>query len=202
MNYNPHCQRCTRLAQHLKDVQQHFPTYHCAPVAPRGEKAARLLIVGLAPGLHGANATGIPFHGDSSGDFLFRALIKHSFAQSDNGIKLNDCRITNAVKCLPPQNKPIAAEINSCNDYLKAEIEEVPDGGVILALGTVAHKAIVRALSLRQTAYRFGHSLEHPLTQSRILIDSYHCSRYNTQTGRLTVKMLDDVLLTIRQYLV
>ena len=180
------------------------PRYHNAPVAPFGDPDARLLIVGLAPGAHGANRTGRPFTGDHAGVLLYRALHETGFATrpesraADDGLGLPGCRITNAVKCLPPDNKPTTREADRCNDYLAAELETLAAGAVILALGAIAHRAVLVAYSLRQSAYRFGHDELHSLPNGRVLLDSYHCSRYNTQTGRLTEKMFLDVLARAR----
>ena len=163
--------------------------------------------MGLAPGLHGANATGRPFTGDYAGVLLYETLFRHGFASRsesvarDDGLALIDCRITNAVRCVPPQNKPVAAEINNCNSYLAQELDQVPDGGVVLALGQIAHKAAVRACSKRQKAYPFGHGLQAELDRGIRLVDSYHCSRYNTQTRRLTAAMFDSVFRDIRAML-
>ena len=163
--------------------------------------------MGLAPGLHGANATGRPFTGDYAGVLLYETLFRHGFASRsesvarDDGLALIDCRITNAVRCVPPQNKPVASEINNCNSYLAQELDQVPDGGVVLALGQIAHKAVVRACSKRQKAYPFGHGLLGELDRGIRLVDSYHCSRYNTQTRRLTAAMFDSVFRDIRAML-
>lgn len=202
--FDPGCTRCPRLVALRRDVAERYPDYHAAPVAPFGPVGAGLLIVGLAPGMHGANATGRPFTGDHAGILLYRTLYAHGFAnapgsaRTDDGLQLLDCRVTNAVKCLPPENKPVAAEVNNCNPYLAAELAGVP---VVLALGGVAHKAVVRALGVRQAAMPFGHAAEHHLDDGRTLLDSYHCSRYNTQTGRLTPAMFDAVFARARQLL-
>ena len=166
-----------------------------------------MLIVGLAPGLHGANATGRPFTGDYAGVLLYRTLFEFGFASKDeslsteDGLELLDCRITNAVRCVPPRNKPVSAEVNNCNDYLRQELELVPDNGVVLALGTIAHKAVVRALGEKQKDYPFGHQFKKELTRGIRLVDSYHCSRYNTQTKRLTEAMFGSVFGMIRSLL-
>jgi uracil-DNA glycosylase family 4 len=200
------CRRCPRLANFLDEVKAQYPAYHSRPVAPFGDPAARLLIVGLAPGLHGANASGRPFTGDHAGLLLYRTLHAHGFssrptsASADDGLQLRDCRITNAVKCLPPQNKPVGAEVNACNAFLAAELTDLADTAVVLALGGVAHKAVVAALGLRQKDFPFGHAAEHAVGRLR-LIDSYHCSRYNTQTGRLTEGMFDRVFARARALL-
>src|SRR3982751_3680893 len=197
--YDEACRRCARLATFLADVQAANPTYWCRPVPPFGETAARLVIVGLAPGMHGANASGRPFTGDYAGILLYETLHRYGFATKavatarGDGLRLVGCRITNAVKCLPPDNKPAPIEIRNCNDYLAADLRTVPEGGVIMALGRIAHEASVRALALRNPDFKFGHAADHPLQGVRLLIDSYHCSRYNTNTGRLTEAMFHDV---------
>jgi uracil-DNA glycosylase family 4 len=201
--YDPHCRQCPRLAGHLDGVRAKFPAYHTAPVAPFGPEHARLLVVGLAPGMHGANATGRPFTGDHAGILLYATLHEHGFSNQpqavarDDGLELCDCRITNAVKCLPPQNKPTPAEIRSCNGFLAAEIAAVSPE-IILALGRIAHEAVLRALGLRLADHRFAHAAEHDLGAGRRLIDSYHCSRYNTQTRRLTPAMFEELFRGVR----
>ncbi|MDX5332781.1 MAG: uracil-DNA glycosylase [Gammaproteobacteria bacterium] len=206
-SFDPSCRRCPRLAGFLHDVQVRHPDYHCAPVAPFGDARARLLIVGLAPGMHGANATGRPFTGDYAGILLYDTLHRFGFGSTpesraaDDGLRLTDCRITNAVKCLPPENKPTTAEIRACNDYLAAELDTLATGSVVLALGTIAHNAVLRAQGLKQGSYRFGHGAEHALPNGLLLVDSYHCSRYNTQTRRLTEDMFHAVFARIRERL-
>ncbi len=183
------------------------PDYHARPVLPFGDPRARLLIVGLAPGMHGANRTGRPFTGDYAGILLYETLHAFGFGSqpqslaADDDLRLMDCRITNAVKCLPPENKPEPAEIRTCNPHLAGELQASPDVRVILALGLVAHKAVLMALGLRQSALVFGHGARHALPDGRILIDSYHCSRYNTQTRRLTSADFQDVFRKIRDEL-
>ncbi len=200
--YDVGCTACPRLAGFLEEVRARYPDYHGRPVPPFGDDAPRLLIVGLAPGMHGANATGRAFTGDYAGVLLYETLHKFGIAScpqseaADDGLTLAGVRITNAVKCLPPQNKPVAAEVNQCNDFLAPELAEVPDDGVIVALGGIAHKAVIRALGLRQADYKFGHAAQHTLRDGRRLIDSYHCSRYNTQTRRLTTEMFESVIAT------
>ena len=180
------------------------PGYHARPVLPFGDPEARLLIVGLAPGMHGANRTGRPFTGDHAGILLYETLHAFGFGSqpqslaADDNLRLIDCRITNAVKCLPPANKPEPAEIKTCNRHLAGELAASPDVRMILALGLVAHKAVLMALGLRQSALVFGHGARHPLPDGRVLIDSYHCSRYNTQTRRLTSADFQDVFRKIR----
>ncbi|MFO8003930.1 uracil-DNA glycosylase [Thioalkalivibrio sp.] len=201
--FDPACVRCPRLAGHLAAVRRDHPGYHAAPVAPFGPANASLLIVGLAPGMHGANATGRPFTGDHAGILLYQTLHAAGFsnqpdgAAPDDGLILQDCRVTNAVKCLPPQNKPSPAEIRSCNAFLAAEIDAVAPR-VILALGRIAHDAVLRARGLALAGHPFAHGAEHDLGQGRRLFDSYHCSRYNTQTRRLTPAMFEAVFREIR----
>ena len=204
MNDLIRCTACPRLAAFLADVRSRHPDYHARPVAPFGDARARLLIVGLAPGMHGANRTGRPFTGDFAGILLYDTLHRFGFSNraesvaAGDGLELDDCRISNAVKCLPPENKPEPAEIKTCNRYLAAELHAAPDVRVILALGLVAHKAVLMALGLKQSAYAFAHGARHELPDGRILIDSYHCSRYNTQTKRLTTEGFHDVFRAIR----
>jgi uracil-DNA glycosylase family 4 len=165
------------------------------------------LIVGLAPGLHGANATGRPFTGDHAGILLYQSLYRFGFSDrpesrsADDGLRLTGCRITNAVKCVPPQNKPVGAEIRTCNSYLAEELRSLARVEVILALGLVAHQAVLRALSARLAEYRFAHGAEWALPDGRTLLDSYHCSRYNTQTGRLTEAAFHQVFERARRIL-
>lgn len=198
------CRLCPRLNDYRKEIKQRHPQYHCRPVSPFGVAGARLLIVGLAPGLHGANASGRPFTGDASGDLLFRQLYAHGFASQpssrsrDDDMQLIDCRITNAVKCLPPGNLPVAAEKNACNRYLAEEVDELPDGGVLLSLGGVAHAMVLRALGLRQAEYRFGHARQYKLERGRHLLASYHPSRYNINTGKLSAGRFARVIADAR----
>jgi uracil-DNA glycosylase family 4 len=199
-DFDPGCRRCTRLAEFLEEGRARHPGYHCAPVAPFGDPAPQLLIVGLAPGFHGANATGRPFTGDYAGVLLYETLHRHGWASRpvsvarDDGLELTGCRITNAVKCVPPGNKPTPAEIATCNQFLARELESLPADTVILALGAIAHSAVLRARGLKVSMYSFGHGSEHRLPDGRQLVDSYHCSRYNTNTRRLTPGMFDDVV--------
>ncbi|MBI3525820.1 MAG: uracil-DNA glycosylase [Betaproteobacteria bacterium] len=198
------CVVCPRLAGFLRDVRRQHPTYHARPVAPFGDPRARFLIVGLAPGMHGANRSGRPFTGDHAGILLYQTLHRFGFANravsvaADDGLALIDCRITNAVKCLPPQNKPESTEIHACNRYLAEELRGSPELRVILALGGVAHKAVLLAQGMKQSARAFAHGARHVLENGQVLIDSYHCSRYNTQTRRLTAESFAEVFTTIR----
>ena len=201
------CTDCPRLARFLADGRENFPDYYCAPVAPFGDRKARLILVGLAPGFHGANATGRPFTGDHAGLLLYRTLHRYGFANRpesksrSDGLKLIDCRITNSVKCVPPQNKPTPAEIRTCNRFLAADLSRVGTRAVLLALGSIAHNAALRALALKPSQYKFAHAAEHTLPSGQILLDSYHCSRYNTNTGRLTERMFADVFARARELL-
>jgi uracil-DNA glycosylase len=196
----PDCTLCPRLASFLAATARKFPDYHCKPVAPFGEAAPKLLIVGLAPGMHGANRTGRPFTGDFAGILLYESL--HALGLSSaptsvdahDGLKLRGVRITNAVKCLPPENKPLPVEIKTCNQYLVAELAKLHSVTTVLALGTVAHDSVLAACGLKRSAAKFGHANEHDLPGNRRLVDSYHCSRYNTQTRRLTSDMFQGVL--------
>jgi uracil-DNA glycosylase family 4 len=198
--YDPDCTLCPRLAAFLDEGKRRHPGYFCAPVPPFGDPHARLLLVGLAPGFHGANATGRPFTGDYAGILLYETL--HAFGLStapvsvaaDDGLRLVGCRISNSVKCVPPQNKPLPAEIANCNRYLAAELAQVADGTVLLALGAIAHAAALRALGLKLSAFGFAHGAEHALPRGLRLVDSYHCSRYNTNTRRLTTSMFREVV--------
>jgi uracil-DNA glycosylase len=198
--FDADCRRCPRLAAFLDAVHVEEPEYYCRPVPPFGDPRARIVLVGLAPGMHGANRTGRPFTGDHAGILLYRTLHKFGLASgpeslaADDGLTLKDARITNSVKCLPPANKPLPAEVKECNAYLRAELEQSRSARVILALGAIAHAAVLRAYGLPVAAFRFGHAAEHPLGDGRVLLDSYHCSRYNTQTRRLTTEMFEAVI--------
>ena len=197
--FDADCRLCPRLAAFLDAKRIEEPDYYNLPVAPFGDPKAKLLIVGLAPGMHGANRSGRPFTGDHAGILLYATLHKFGLASApvsvsvDDGLALIDARITNAVKCLPPANKPLPVEIRDCNDYLRAELEASPDVRVIVALGTIAHAAVLRALKLAPPRFSFAHGAEHQLPDERTLLDSYHCSRYNTQTRRLTADMFEAV---------
>ena len=192
------CPLCPRLVAFRNEARASYPDWHNAPVPSFGDTYARLLIVGLAPGLRGANRTGRPFTGDWAGDLLYETLIEQGFAQGtyderpDDGLKLVDCRITNAVRCVPPQNKPTPAEINTCRTFLVSSLGEMKNLRAIVALGRIAHESVVRALGTKLSAMPFGHSAVHEAGQFH-LYDSYHCSRYNTNTGVLTPKMFKDV---------
>ncbi len=200
------CRSCPRLVKHLRQVHEEYPDYHCRPVSAYGDVSAGLLIVGLAPGKHGANASGIPFTGDAAGDLLYRTLHAFGFSHQSASSRtqpavLQGCRITNAVKCLPPQNLPNASELKQCRRHLGSELAELSEDSVILALGGIAHRAIISALNLKQKDHPFGHGNEHDLANGGTLVDSYHCSRYNTQTGRLTEDMFNAVFARISSLL-
>ena len=201
------CTACPRLARHLADLRQSHPNYHAKPVPPFGAARPQLLIVGLAPGMHGANRSGRPFTGDHAGILLYETLHRYGYASQaqavscDDGLTLKRCRITNAVKCLPPQNKPLPDEVKRCNAHLAAELESLPVHSTILALGAIAHQAVLMALGLRRGDFKFAHGARHVLPDGRALFDSYHCSRYNTQTKRLTAQMFQDVFESIAKHL-
>lgn len=192
------CTHCSRLSQFLTDLRTEYPDYYNLPVPPIGPEDAKLLIVGLAPGMHGANRTGRPFTGDHAGLLLYQTLYRLGLSSqadalsADDGLQLYHCRISNAVKCLPPQNKPTTDEIKICNQYIQAEINALPQGAVILALGSIAHNAVLRATGNTLSSFKFAHAACHQL-DGVILLDSYHCSRYNTQTKRLTEEMFENV---------
>ena len=220
--FDPDCTACPRLAAFLGEARRRHPGYHCRPVPPFGDPAARFLVVGLAPGLHGANRTGRPFTGDHAGLLLYETLHEYGFADrlqsvsADDGLALTDCRISNAVKCCPPQNKPETAEVRRCNDFLQAELATLPPRAAVLALGSIAHGAVLRALNLKAADHPFGHGAKHFLPSPNgkgrggegaepgnglHLFDSYHCSRYNTQTRRLTPAMFKAVFADIRSHM-
>ncbi len=200
--FNPDCIRCPRIAAHLSVVKKDYPHYHAGPVPAFGDERPLLLIVGLGPGLHGANATGRPFTGDHAGILLYQMLYDFGFSNRaashdrNDGLVLRNCRISNAVKCLPPANKPLPSEIQNCNTYLRAELAAITGRLVILALGRIAHEAVVRAMDLKLKDFVFAHHALHTPAAQRYLLDSYHCSRYNTQTRRLTEPMFRKVFTT------
>lgn len=199
------CPRCPRLVAFRERYRRAEPGWHNAPVRSFGELSARLLIVGLAPGLKGANRTGRPFTGDYAGDLLYATLKKFDFAvgeygaRADDGFRLMDCRIANAVRCVPPENKPEPTEIAACNGFLAEEIAAMSRLEVILALGAIAHGAVLKALGERKSAFPFKHGAIHAPTTGRLLADSYHCSRYNTNTGVLTTEMFEAVFTEVRR---
>ena len=198
------CPLCPRLVQYRRDNREAEPDWHNAPVASFGPDDAALLIVGLAPGVSGANRTGRPFTGDFAGDLLYETLGAFGFAEGrydkrpDDGLLLRDCRITNAVRCVPPQNKPTGEEARTCRPFLSTELNENKNLQAVLALGRIAHDNVLAALELRKRDFAFGHGAVADLPGGRRLYDSYHCSRYNTNTGRLTTEMFRAVFARIR----
>ncbi len=201
------CPFCPRLAAFRAAQRAAYPDWHNAPVPAFGGDDGRLLVVGLAPGLRGANRTGRPFTGDHAGDLLYATLAKFGFAQgsyaarADDGFTLRDCRITNAVRCVPPENKPEPAEVTACRRFLTVELASLAKLHAVLALGTVAHNAVLAALGERRAAYPFAHGAMHALKNGLLLADSYHCSRYNTNTGKLTTEMFEAVFAELRRRL-
>ena len=193
------CSLCPRLVSYREDNRSRYSDWHNGPVPSFGDLSAPLLIVGLAPGLKGANRTGRPFTGDVAGDLLYPTLTKFNLArgifgaEADDGLELINCRITNAVRCAPPQNKVTGPETTACRPFLVAEIAKMTNLKAILALGGVAHGAVLSTLGEKKSAHPFAHGARHMLGKGLTLSDSYHCSRYNTNTGRLTVKMFDEV---------
>ena len=212
LTFKQDCRRCSRLAGFLDQVRAEHPNYHALPVSSFGATGSRLLIVGLAPGMHGANRTGRPFTGDFAGNLLYGSLHKYGFASSADPLneegdvnpvlKLQNCRITNAVRCLPPQNKPEPSEIRTCNGYVAEELAMLPQGAAVMALGTIAHQAVMMAMQLRKSEFAFRHGARHALPGGLTLFDSYHCSRYNTNTKRLTTAMFETVIAEIAKHIV
>ena len=201
------CQLCPRLVNYREENRILFPDWHNSPVAPFGSTSSHLLIVGLAPGLKGANRTGRPFTGDGAGDLLYPTLIRHGLARgkfeanTNDSIELLNCRITNAVRCVPPKNKVTGFEVTTCLNFLKTEIHMMKSLKIIFALGAVAHSAILTAFSIKKNTAPFFHGAHHKLNHELNLISSYHCSRYNTNTGRLTSVMFDLVLRDVTSLL-
>lgn len=200
------CPLCPRLVAFRESLRAEHPDWHNAPVQPFGGLDARLVIVGLAPGMHGANRTGRPFTGDWAGDLLYATLLQFGFAtgvydkRPDDGLELVDARIVNAVRCLPPLNKPTGAEIATCRRFLTADFEMLQKPRAVIALGRIAHDSLLRMLGAPAKSALFGHGAEHQIGPLR-LFDSYHCSRYNTNTGRLTEAMFHDVFRAARDHL-
>ncbi len=201
------CGRCPRLAAFRAANERDHPGYFNGPAPSFGQSSARLLIVGLAPGLHGANRTGRPFTGDYAGDLLYRTLDEFGFAKGrydarpDDGVTLVDAMITNAVRCAPPANKPTTEEIRTCRGFLAARLASLPRLAAIVCLGRIAHDSTLAALGVRAKDAPFGHGARHILAGDVCLFDSYHCSRYNTNTGRLTPVMFEQVFSAVRQHL-
>lgn len=210
MSYVPpdrDCPLCQRLADYRANNSRDYPEFFNGAVPSFGSLDARLLVVGLAPGVRGANRTGRPFTGDFAGTLLYQTLIKFGFAEGrynadpNDGMTLKDCRVTNAVRCVPPQNLPLPVEVGNCNPFLTAEIDAMPNLKAILALGGVSHRAVLRAVGLKASHADFAHGVVHPLPNGVVMADSYHVSRLNTNTGRLTTAMFEDVVGEIVQRL-
>lgn len=197
------CPLCPRLVAFREANRAREPSWHNAPVAPFGDIEARLLIVGLAPGMQGANRTGRPFTGDYAGDLLYATLVEYGFARGtyqarpDDGLKLVDCRIANAVHCVPPQNKPLPIEITTCRRFLAANLATMPNLRAVVALGRIAHDSVLKPLNLKASQAPFSHGAVHQAGAFK-LYDSYHCSRYNTNTGVLTPDMFRSVFARIK----
>ena len=193
------CPRCPRLVAYRQQLRKEHPGWWNAPVLAMGDRRARIAIIGLAPGKHGANRTGRPFTGDYAGDLLFATLAKFGLSEGkygarvDDDVLLKDVIIINAVKCLPPQNRPTPEEIRTCRPFLERSVDMLPLARIFIALGQIAHQSGVKVLGERLSKAKFGHGAEHRMPGGRWLIDSYHCSRYNTQTGRLSAEMFEAV---------
>ncbi len=209
-SFTTDCRDCKRLATFLDETRLAYPTYFCKPVPAFGTERPKLFVVGLAPGMHGANRTGRPFTGDYAGELLYSTLHKFGFATQpttvkadgalDTRLKLVNCRISNAVKCLPPQNKPTPDEIRTCNQYLAGELAALPASTAILTLGGIAHDAVLMSVGMKKSAAKFGHAAVHQLPGGQTLFNSYHCSRYNTNTRRLTEQTFHDVFTLIKNH--
>jgi uracil-DNA glycosylase family 4 len=203
----PDCPLCPRLAGFRAANREAFPGWHNAPVGSFGDPEARLLIVGLAPGLRGANRTGRPFTGDHAGLLLYPTLLRFGFARGvylaspDDGLELIDCRIANAVRCVPPENKPIGAEVANCRRFLVGELRVAPAPSIVVPLGGIAHRSVLRALGLSAQIFPFAHGAVYHPPSGPVLAPSYHCSRYNLNTGRLTAPMFEQVFLNVRETL-
>ncbi|MBO9669928.1 MAG: uracil-DNA glycosylase [Sphingobium sp.] len=193
------CPLCPRLVAFRHECRAEHPDWWNGPVSAFGDPQARIVLVGLAPGMHGANRTGRPFTGDYAGDLLFATLAKFGLAhgayeaRADDGLELVDVAILNAVKCLPPQNKPLPEEVRTCRQFLQKGVGALPNARIFIALGQIGHQSAVKVLGGKLLKAPFGHLAEHRMPDGRIVIDSYHCSRYNTNTGRLTAEMFEEV---------
>jgi uracil-DNA glycosylase len=201
------CSRCERLASFRRENAVAAPDWFNAPVPSFGKANARLLVVGLAPGLRGANRTGRPFTGDFAGDLLYATLLDYGFARGsyaarpDDGLELVDTLITNSVRCVPPENRPTGGEIAACRPFLVARMAALPRLQAILVLGKIAHDSTLQALGVRKSSCPFKHGARHRIRDDLVLFDSYHCSRYNTNTGKLTTEMFHSVFADVRAYL-
>lgn len=201
------CNICTRLSNYRNENKKHYPHGWNAPVPPWGHNQSEFLIIGLAPGVKGANLTGRPFTGDYAGILLYNTLVKYNFAQGSyqadphDDLHLINCKILNAVRCVPPQNKPTGQEEKNCRPFLKSEIKVMPNLKIILALGVIAHKNVLACFDLPVTKIKFKHGQFYPLNDNILLVNSYHVSRYNTSTGLLTTEMFENIIRTIQMKL-
>ena len=200
------CRKCPRLAEFLDEQRELRPSYFNGPVPNFFSPDPKLVVIGLAPGLHGANQTARPFTGDWAGDLLYAALEKYGFStgtyakHNEDGLELKGAMVTNVVRCVPPQNKPIASEINTCRDaYHKPQLQALPNAKVFLCLGKISHDSTIRALGLRLATHKFGHGTEYTVSEDRVILSSYHCSRYNTNTKRLTEEMFYKIFERARE---
>ncbi|RIA55536.1 uracil-DNA glycosylase [Dichotomicrobium thermohalophilum] len=199
------CQICERLVAYRQDNRAEHPEWFNAPVPSFGPEDAQLLVVGLAPGLQGANRTGRPFTGDYAGELLYQTLLETGMAKGEyeadpeDSLRLKSCMITNAVRCVPPENKPTGAEIKACRQFLRGRMAHLPELRAVLALGRIAHDSVISARDQKQADFPFSHGARHEMPDGLVVYDSYHCSRYNTNTGRLTDEMFRDVLKQIRE---
>lgn len=200
------CRKCPRLAKFIDEQKQALPSYYNGPVPNFFSPDPKLIVIGLAPGLHGANQTGRPFTGDWAGDLLYAAMMEYGFARgtydkrADDGLELIDAVITNAVRCVPPHNKPVGTEINTCREhFLKPQLDAMPELKVMLCLGKISHDSTARALGLKLSTHKFSHGAEYADWSGRTLLSSYHCSRYNTNTRRLTEEMFFDIFARARE---
>ena len=206
-NVAPDCSLCPRLTEYRRDNEKKFPDFYNGPVPSFGDRDGEIMIVGLAPGVKGANQTGRPFTGDYAGDLLYQTLERFNLSngqfksRADDGLTLNNTIITNAVRCVPPQNKTIAEEENNCRPFLIELVNSAPNLKVIMALGHIAHNNILTTFGYKRSQYKFGHGAMHHMDNGLTLIDSYHCSRYNTNTGRLTEEMFEDIFKKITDFI-
>ena len=200
------CRLCPRLAEYIDSFKLSDPSWYNGPVPSFGARTARILVLGLAPGLRGANRTGRPFTGDFAGQVLYDALLKHKFAtgsyhpDGQDELNLHDIRISNAVRCVPPQNKPVGAEIATCRQFLQTELSLMPELKALLVLGRIAHETVLRHFELKPSDYPFQHNGRFTLPDGLSLISSYHCSRYNVQTNRLSIEMFDTVISGLTEF--
>ena len=194
------CIKCSRIYKNFLHINKIYPEYYNEPILASGSISSAICIIGLAPGLHGANRTGIPFHGDFSGEVLYNALRHNNLLNKNNSSVINNIYITNAVKCYPPSNKPTTKEINNCLHYLSDELNKLKNLKIILALGSLAHYAILKSYNLKKSDFLFKHGNQYKINKEIILLDSYHCSKININTKRLTIKMLNNILKKVAKY--